>query len=89
MFAAHLLVIALYWGLHSCLPYQRLEASIAGRLAMAVPIMTISVSSCLGRTCLQWGADGDLTALDLELVMERLAQVDQEVAALRHGSLSL
>jgi hypothetical protein len=56
---------------------------------MAVPIMSIGISGCLGRTCLQWGADGDLTALDLELVMERLALVDQEVAALRHRSLSL
>jgi hypothetical protein len=39
-------------------------------------------SNCLGRTCLKWGADGELTALDLSLVMERLAQVDQAVAAL-------
>jgi hypothetical protein len=39
-------------------------------------------SNCLGRTCLKWGADGELTALDFSLVMERLAQVDQEVAAL-------
>lgn len=39
-------------------------------------------SDCLGRTCLKWGADGELTALDLSRVMERLAQVDQEVAAL-------
>lgn len=38
---------------------------------------------CLGRTCLKWGADGELTALDLNLVMERLAQVDQQVVALR------
>lgn len=38
-------------------------------------------SNCLGRTCLKWGADGELTALDLGLVMERLAQVDPDVAA--------
>jgi hypothetical protein len=37
-------------------------------------------SDCLGRTCLKWGTDGELTAQDLSLVMERLAQVDQEVA---------
>ena len=41
-------------------------------------------SSCLGRTCLKWGADGELTALDLSLVLERLAQVDQEVTVLHH-----
>jgi hypothetical protein len=44
-------------------------------------------SSCLGRTCLKWSADGELTALDLSLVLERLAQVDQEVTGLRTGSL--
>lgn len=38
--------------------------------------------SCLGRTCLKWGADGELTALDLSLVLERLSQVDGELTAL-------
>jgi hypothetical protein len=41
-----------------------------------------STSNCLGRTCLKWGADGELTELDLNLVIARLAQVDQDVAAL-------
>lgn len=54
---------------------------------MEKPTMTINANSCLGRTCLKWGVDGELTALDLELVLERLAQVDQDVAALRHGTL--
>jgi hypothetical protein len=40
-------------------------------------------SSCLGRTCLKWGADGELSALDLNLVLQRLAQVDRELTALR------
>ena len=44
------------------------------------------VSTCLGRTCMKWGADGELTALDLNLVMERLAQVDRDVAALSKNS---
>lgn len=43
-------------------------------------------SNCLGRTCLKWGAEGELTALDLSQIMERLAQVDQEVAALYQGT---
>ena len=38
--------------------------------------------NCLGRTCLKWGSDGELSALDLSLVLERLAQVDQELTAL-------
>jgi hypothetical protein len=40
-------------------------------------------ASCLGRTCLQWGRDGELDSVDLELVWERLAQVDHERAAER------
>jgi hypothetical protein len=36
-------------------------------------------STCLGRTCLKWGSDGELTTVDLLLVLARLAQVDQEV----------
>ncbi len=39
-------------------------------------------ASCLGRTCLKWQADGELTPLDLRLVLERLAQVDQDATVL-------
>lgn len=45
-----------------------------------------SPRGCLGRTCLKWRADGELTALDLELVLERLAQVDRGVAELQQLS---
>lgn len=38
--------------------------------------------SCLGRTCLKWQADGELTPLDLRLVLERLALVDQDATVL-------
>jgi hypothetical protein len=44
--------------------------------------------SCLGRTCLQWGRDGELASVDLELVLERLAQVDEDMAAERQRTLS-
>ncbi|MCX5946653.1 MAG: hypothetical protein NTY67_00135 [Cyanobacteria bacterium] len=44
-------------------------------------------STCLGRTCMKWGSDGELTAVDLGLVLKRLALVDQEVTGLRTGSL--
>jgi hypothetical protein len=54
---------------------------------MADPNVTIHAGSCLGRTCLKWGVDGELTALDRELIMERLARVDHDVAALRRGTL--
>lgn len=39
-------------------------------------------ASCLGRTCLKWQSDGELTPLDLRLVLERLAQVDQDATVL-------
>jgi hypothetical protein len=44
-------------------------------------------NDCLGRTCLKWSADGELTSVDLLLVLERLAQVDQEVTGLSTASL--
>ena len=37
---------------------------------------------------MKWGIDGELSALDLDLVMERLAQVDQDVAALCQDTLN-
>lgn len=42
----------------------------------------VSANSCLGRTCLKWSPDGELSTLDLALVMGRLAQVDQELGVL-------
>lgn len=50
--------------------------------------LVITASSCLGRTCLKWSADGELTTLDLHLVLERLALVDQEVTALLQDNLN-
>ena len=41
-----------------------------------------SPRDCLGRTCLKWTADGELTTLDLSLVLQRLARVDQEVSTI-------
>ena len=46
---------------------------------MATSTYRNEAETCLGRTCMKWGVDGDLNPLDLELVMQRLAQVDQEV----------
>jgi len=42
--------------------------------------LAVGANSCLGRTCLKWSPDGELSPLDLALVMGRLAQVDQELA---------
>jgi hypothetical protein len=54
----------------------------------AAPVTTAPVAAdCLGRTCLKWSADGELTSIDLLLVLERLAQVDQQVSGLCLDSL--
>lgn len=45
--------------------------------------------TCLGRTCLKWTSDGELSPLDLALVMGRLAQVDQELAVLPMPNLEV
>jgi hypothetical protein len=46
----------------------------------------LNVGDCLGRTCLKWSADGELTALDLSLVLQRLAQVDQQMNCLHQAA---
>jgi len=52
-----------------------------GRTALKDSIAMTIDWGCLGRTCLQWGPDGELTALDLNLVLERLARVNSELTA--------
>jgi hypothetical protein len=37
--------------------------------------------NCLGRTCLKWGSDGELTFPDMEAVLRRLADIDHDLAA--------
>ena len=36
----------------------------------------VSINSCMGRTCLKWGADGELSAVDKQWVLQRLALQD-------------
>ena len=45
--------------------------------------------SYLGLTCLKWRADGELSAFDFRLVIERLARVDRHVAAIWGTTLDL
>jgi hypothetical protein len=37
---------------------------------MTDALQTPGASDCLGRTCMKWGSDGELAALDLCLVLE-------------------
>jgi hypothetical protein len=49
--------------------------------------VAIGAGTCLGRTCMKWSPDGDLSPLDLALVMARLTQVDQELTVLPQHSV--
>lgn len=43
--------------------------------------------TCLGRTCLQWRADGELIDDDRDLVLQRLRRVDPQVTTPQEGPL--
>jgi hypothetical protein len=40
---------------------------------------TTADGTCLGSTCLKWAADGELSELDVQLVLQRLRRADAEV----------
>jgi hypothetical protein len=46
-------------------------------IASPIDDSKFSTNSCLGRTCLKWGADGELSAVDKQLVLQRLALEDK------------
>jgi hypothetical protein len=50
---------------------------------------SISAGCCMHITCLKWNTDGELSAFDLQLVLGRLARVDQHVAAIWGNNLDL
>lgn len=44
--------------------------------------------SCLGLTCMKWAANGELSDVDQQLILERLAEVDADAAAVRNHAAS-
>ncbi|MEN9768025.1 MAG: hypothetical protein RLZZ32_1985 [Cyanobacteriota bacterium] len=38
---------------------------------------------CLGSTCMKWTASGELSAVDQARILERLAEVDENLSANR------
>jgi hypothetical protein len=42
---------------------------------------TTADGTCLGSTCLKWAPDGELSELDVQLVLQRLRRADAEVCA--------
>ncbi len=46
------------------------------------PIESGSCDELLGRSCMKWGADGELSAVDLQGILARLGAVDQQAARL-------
>jgi hypothetical protein len=61
------------------------------RLAMAGDPHTpdLEVGGCLGRSCMKWGEDGELSPLDLQAVLQRLGAVDEQASRLMDCSLDL
>lgn len=41
-------------------------------------------STCLGRTCLAWEADGELSQGDVHLILERLCLADAQACQVLH-----
>ena len=39
-------------------------------------------ANCLGSSCMKWGADGELSALDLQSILLRLSAVDEQASTL-------
>lgn len=42
---------------------------------------------CLGRTCLAWEADGELRQSDVELILQRLCEVDAQACQVLQDAL--
>ena len=40
--------------------------------------------ACLGRTCLAWEADGELKQNDVQLILQRLCEVDAQACQALH-----
>lgn len=43
--------------------------------------------SPLGRSCMKWGSDGELSARDLQSILQRLSAVDEQASTLMDCSL--
>jgi len=39
-------------------------------------------ATCIGRSCLKWGDDGELSAVDMQSILQRLSSVDEQASAL-------
>jgi hypothetical protein len=46
-------------------------------------------STDIGRSVMKWGRDGELSALDLQSILERLSAVDDQAASLMDCRLDL
>lgn len=44
-------------------------------------------ADCIGSTCMKWSANGELSTLDLALIMERLSAVDANLSVMDACSL--
>jgi hypothetical protein len=54
----------------------RQESEANQKEGVMVNSLTPARDNCLGQTCLKWQPDGELSAVDRQLVLERLLQSD-------------
>ncbi len=66
-----------------------MSADSLGRSADALGAMAgaADASGCLGRSCMKWGEDGELSPLDLQTILQRLSAVDEQASSLMDCSL--
>lgn len=58
------------------------EPSASEASSAPVPKDWTTGASCLGRTCLKWRDDGELSDRDAHLILQRLVEVDRQALAL-------
>ncbi len=64
---------------------RRKEPSVSGAPCAPAPGDGTG-ASCLGRTCLKWRDDGELSDRDAQLILRRLVEVDRQALALLERS---
>ena len=43
---------------------------------------SFETAQSLGNSCMKWGADGELSAIDLQSILQRLSAVDEQASTL-------
>lgn len=58
------------------------SADFGGTAGYSADLCSTEADGLLGRSVMKWGADGELSALDLQHILSRLSCVDEQAAGL-------